>query len=194
MSRPTLTTDRIRLVPMSTEHLPLLVELDADPEVLRFILGRARTEDEVLDHWGPVCADSAADGFGLGWWVGFRHDTDDFLGWWDLSPGDAAPEPPTRAEAGWRLARRHWRHGYATEGAVALIDHGFRSVGLDAIWAETMAVNQPSRGVMTKLGMRHVRTDHRVWDDPLPGSEQGEVVYEITREQWMGREASLDHP
>ena len=67
MSRPTLVTDRIRLVPMTTEHLPLLVELDADPEVLRFILGRARTEDEVLDHWGPVCADSAADAVGLGW-------------------------------------------------------------------------------------------------------------------------------
>lgn len=37
---------------------------------------------------------------------------------------------------------------------------------------------------MSKLGMRHVRTDHRQWDDPLPGTEQGEVVYEITRRQW----------
>ena len=52
-----------------------------------------------------------------------------------------------------------------------------------------MAVNQPSRGVMVKLGMRHVGTDHRAWDDPLPGTEQGEVVYEITREEWIRREA-----
>ena len=194
MSRPTLVTDRIRLVPMTTEHLPLLVELDADPEVLRFILGRARTEDEVLDHWGPVCADSAADAVGLGWWVGFGREADDFLGWWDLSPDHAEPGPPTRAEAGWRLARKSWRQGYATEGAVALIDHGFRSVGVDTIWAETMAVNQPSRGVMVKLGMRHVRTEHRAWDRPIAGAEQGEVVYEITREEWMRREASTDQP
>jgi RimJ/RimL family protein N-acetyltransferase len=189
MTRPTLTTQRIRLVPMTTEHLPLLVGLDADPDVLRHILGRGRDEQEVRSFWGPICADTAADAVGLGWWVGFRRDTDDFLGWWDLSPDVTGPERPTRAEAGWRLSRQHWRHGYATEGAAALLDHGFHTIGLDMVWAETMTVNEPSRGVMVKLGMRHVRTDHRAWDDPLPGSDQGEVVYEITREEWIRRDA-----
>jgi RimJ/RimL family protein N-acetyltransferase len=189
MTRPTLTTDRIRLVPMTIEHLPLLVELDADPDVLRYVLGRARSEREVRNHWGPVCADTDADAVGLGWWIGYRQDTGDFLGWWDLSPDVPVPRRPSRAEAGWRLARQNWGHGYATEGAAALLDHGFNSIGLDTVWAETMAVNQPSRGVMAKLGMRHVRTDHRAWADPLPGAEQGEVVYEITREEWILREA-----
>lgn len=58
-------------------------------------------------------------------------------------------------------------------------------VGLKLVWAETMAVNQVSRAVMTKLGMRHVRTVHRVWDDPLPGAEHGEVVYQISRDEWV---------
>ena len=48
-----------------------------------------------------------------------------------------------------------------------------------------MAVNQPSRQVMIKLGMRHIRTDHRHWDDPLPGSDQGEVVYAMSRDEWI---------
>lgn len=85
------------------------------------------------------------------------------------------------------MARRHWRQGYATEGAAALLDHGFTTVGLGTVWAETMAVNLPSRGVMTRLGMRHVHTDHRSWDHPLPGTEHGEVVYEITRDEWTSR-------
>jgi RimJ/RimL family protein N-acetyltransferase len=187
MSRPVLVTPRIRLVPMTTEHLPRLVELDADPEVLRYILGRARTRQEVHDYWGPVCADTDADAVALGWWVGFGREDGDFLGWWDLSPGVPVPEQPIRAEAGWRLARRHWRQGYATEGAAALLRHGFDSPGLQTVWAETMAVNQASRAVMAKLGMRHVRTDHRGWDHPLPGSEHGEVVYEITRDEWLSR-------
>lgn len=204
MSRPVLTTARVRLVPMTTEHLPLLVELDSDAEVLRHLLGRARSEREARDFWGPVCADTDADALGLGWWVGFDSE-DGFLGWWDLSPGDlrapqggTGPSAPTDphgdggsrvrcAEAGWRLARRHWRRGLATEGAAALLDHGHGPVGLDLAFAETMAVNLASRGVMAKLGMRHVRTDHREWDDPLPGAEQGEVVYEITREEWWRR-------
>lgn len=94
-------------------------------------------------------------------------------------------ERPSRAEAGWRLVRRHWSQGYATEGASALLAHGFTTVGLDTVWAETMAVNLPSRRVMAKLGMRHVRTEHRSWDDRLPGAEQGEVVYEITWNHWL---------
>jgi RimJ/RimL family protein N-acetyltransferase len=188
--RPVLTSARIRLEPMTEEHLPLLVELDADEEVLRYILGRARSEQEVLDHWGPICADVHADAVGLGWWVGRRRSDGDVLGWWDLSPGRPVPAQPSSAEAGWRLARRHWRQGFATEGASALLDHGFGTVGLDEVWAETMAVNTPSRRVMTKLQMRHVRTEHRSWHDPLPGADQGEVVYRITHEVWAGRATS----
>lgn len=184
MPRPHLSTPRIRLEPMTPEHLPLLVDLDGDAEVLRFILGRSRTSREVETFWGPICSDTAADASGLGWWVGRRSDDGDFLGWWDLSPDTPVAGPPARAEAGWRLARRHWRHGYASEGAAALFDHGFDTIGLDAVWAETMAVNVASRGVMARLGMRHIRTDHREWSDPLPGSEQGEVVYETTRDEW----------
>ena len=183
MGRPVLTTARIRLEPMTIEHLPLLVGLDADGEVLRHILGRARTEQEAQDFWAPICADLDADAVGLGWWVGRRLLDGSFLGWWDLSPEPAAAAPP-RAEAGWRLARRHWRLGYATEGAKALLDHGFTTAGLDEVWAETMAVNEPSRRVMARLGMRHLRTEHRSWEESLPGADQGEVVYAITREQW----------
>ncbi len=182
MSRVPLTTARIRLEPMTADHLSLLVDLDSDAEVLRYILGRARTPQEATAFWEPVCADTDADAVGLGWWVGRRRDDGEFLGWWSLSPDRPVPEVPTRAEAGWRVARRHWGQGLATEAAAALVDHGFATVGLRTIWAETMAVNEASRRVMTKLGMRHVRTDHRSWDHPLPGAELGEVVYELTRD------------
>nr|WP_296068953.1 hypothetical protein [uncultured Actinoplanes sp.] len=47
MPQPILHTARLRLVPLADEHLGLEVELDSDPEVLRFLYGRARTPDEV---------------------------------------------------------------------------------------------------------------------------------------------------
>jgi len=108
---------------MTSEHLPLLVDLDADAEVLRYILGRARSPLEVQDFWGPICADTDANAVGLGWWIGRRRSDGDFLGWWDLSPNRPVAKNPFRAEAGWRLARRHWRQGYATEGAAKVLDH-----------------------------------------------------------------------
>ena len=61
---------------------------------------------------------------------------------------------------------------------------GLGEAAASAVLTFLITEHQPSRRVMTKLGMRHVRTDHRQWDDPLPGSEQGEVVYEVSHGEW----------
>ncbi len=41
MSQPTLGTGRLRLVPLTDEHLQLEIDLDADAEVMRYLTGRA---------------------------------------------------------------------------------------------------------------------------------------------------------
>ena len=46
-----------------------------------------------------------------------------------------------------------------------------------------MAVNLASRRVMEKSGLRYVRRFNLDFDDPLPGTEQGEVEYALTRDQ-----------
>ncbi len=38
--------------------------------------------------------------------------------------------------------------------------------------------------VMERCGMRYVRTIHEHFDDPIPGTEHGEVEYEIRSEDW----------
>lgn len=55
---------------------------------------------------------------------------------------------------------------------------------------ETMGVNTASRRVMERSGLRYVRTFHFEWDDPLPGTEHGEVEYEILRSDWQGGNAA----
>ncbi len=47
MAQRMLRTGRLELVPLADEHLELEVELDSDPEVLRYLYGRARTQSEV---------------------------------------------------------------------------------------------------------------------------------------------------
>ncbi|MET0821258.1 MAG: GNAT family N-acetyltransferase [Aeromicrobium sp.] len=191
MPRPVLTSTRIELRPMTMQHLPLLHGLDSDPLVMEFLLGRARTPEEIDDFWAPRCADRLADETGLGWWVGFEGQT--FLGWWDLGRSSSRPDAPVdsdQAEIGWRVMRRHWGRGLATEAALLLLDHGFSTLGLRRIWAETMAANLASRSVMRKIGMNHVNTEMRQWDEPLPGADQGEVLYEITAAQWNERTAN----
>jgi RimJ/RimL family protein N-acetyltransferase len=184
MSQATLWTQRIQLVPLSEEHLEYEVELDADPEVMRYLgNGRARGRQEVETiHRQRLAVATRVPG--LGFWVGFVDGA--FVGWWILESPQRADQGPVggQAELGYRLLRRCWRQGLASEGARELIRHGFEDLGLVRIFAETMAVNTASRATMTSVGMRHVRTFHLDWGEPLPGSDLGEVEYAITRERW----------
>ena len=111
--------------------------------------------------------------FGL--WAGETEGR--FAGVWFLSRD---PDNPRAGEIGWRLPRHAWGQGYAVEGSRALVAHAYDTLGLTRLWAETMAVNTRSRRVMERLGMTHVSTEVREWEDPIPGWEQGEVVYELT--------------
>jgi RimJ/RimL family protein N-acetyltransferase len=186
--QPTLQTARLTLVPLTDEHLELEVELDSDAEVMRYLTGRALSRAEVERARQRRIA-AARSVPGLGFWVGF--DRDDFIGWWILQPphGPDQPEVAREADLGYRLLRRHWRRGYAAEGARELIRYGFADIGLNRIFAQTMAVNTPSRATMTAAGLTFVRAfvSGDPYDDLVPGAGQGEVEYEITRSTWQQR-------
>jgi RimJ/RimL family protein N-acetyltransferase len=156
VTQPRLHTQRLSLVPLADEHLPLEVELDSDPEVMRYLTGRARSSTEVQQAHQLRLA--AADEMpGLGFWAGFARD--DFVGWWILQPPDGPDQPigAGQAELGYRLLRRYWRRGYATEGARELIRYGFEQLSLDRIYAQTMAVNAASRATMAAVGLTFSR-------------------------------------
>jgi RimJ/RimL family protein N-acetyltransferase len=190
MSQSTLHTRRIRLVPLADEHLEHEIELDSDPEVMRYLGdGRPRTRAEVETVHARRLA-TASRVPGLGYWVGFVDGG--FVGWWILGPPERPDQGPVegQAELGYRLLRRLWRQGLASEGGRELIRYGFEDLDLTRIFAETMAVNTASRATMAAVGMAYVRTFHLEFDEPLPGTELGEVEYAITREQWNRRAGS----
>lgn len=183
MGQVVLRTRRLVLVPLAAEDLAHEVELDSDPEVMRHLSGRASTRAEVEERHARRLAVAGLVP-GLGFWAGFVGSS--FVGWWILEPPERADQGPVegQAELGYRLLRRYWRQGLASEGARELLRHGFEDLGLQRVFAETMAVNVASRATMAALGMSHVRTSHLDWAEPIPGAEHGEVEYEITRDTW----------
>jgi RimJ/RimL family protein N-acetyltransferase len=173
----TLHTERLTLVPLSDEHLEWEVELDSDPEVMRYLGGRARTREEVeAMHARRIAAAQKVDG--LGFWAGLVDDA--FVGWWILQPahGPDQPDDPGVADLGYRLLRRHWRKGLASEGSRELVRYGFEEVGLDRVIAQTLAANAGSRSVMERAGLTYVRTFLSSMADEY------EVEYELTRTQF----------
>ena len=201
MPQPILRTARLLLVPLADRHLDLEVRLDSDPEVLRYISGRARSRDEVAaSHARRMALAGRVDG--LGYWMAFgsgggargttppeREDEGEFVGLMMLPPvhGPDQPDDPTVCDLGYRLVRRYWRQGLASEASRTLLRHAFDSVGQSRVIAQTMATNAGSRRVMEAIGMRYVRTYFPPWEKPLPDADQGEVEYEITRGMWQAR-------
>jgi RimJ/RimL family protein N-acetyltransferase len=190
MAQPTLCTERLLLVPLTDEHLRFEIELDSDPEVMRYLTGRACSPEEVeQSHRRRTAAANQVPG--LGFWTGFADD--EFVGSWTLQPphGPDQPRIPGEADLGYRLLRRHWGRGYASEGARELIRHGFQDVGLNRVFAQTLAVNAASRATMASVGLTFTWAfiSGEPYDDLVPGAEQGEVEYELTRTTWQQRSA-----
>jgi RimJ/RimL family protein N-acetyltransferase len=179
--QPVLRTERLVLEPLADAHLELEIELDSDAEVLRYLFPRARTADEVrAKHLDRMAEGREVDGLGM--WMGFldgaARDASGFVGLFMLTPREG------QAELGYRIRRDRWRQGFAREGSLALLRHGFETLGLERVVAQTMAVNAGSRAVLASVGLSFVRTFHEVFDDPVPGTEQGEVEYAVTRAEW----------
>ena len=173
-----LTTARLRLRTFRTDDLPLYAALNADPEVVEFLGGQplSRAEsDAIAEHAqgqharegiGLLAVERAEDGVFLGS-CGLHHVT----AWY--------PD----IEVAWRLARRHWGHGYATEAGAAWLRHGFTTLDLPRVIsiADREPPNVRSIAVMRRLGM--VR-DHDADLVDETGEPFAAVVHSITAAQW----------
>ena len=173
-------TERLVLRELMSEDVELLVDLDSDPAVMHYITnGVATPRREVASQIAALISEYAEHP-GLGRWAAIERASGVFVGWFALSP-----TPPGAAELGYRLRSAYWRRGLGSEGASALVRMAFEDVGLERVWAQTMAVNVGSRAVMARAGLRYVRTFYLEFDDPIPGTELGEVEYAITRDVWL---------
>jgi RimJ/RimL family protein N-acetyltransferase len=166
-----LQTERLFLRRFTVDDVDEIVALDSDPEVMRYISGgkptpRSEIETDYLPSWLSYYERFA----GFGFWAAVEKASGEFIGWFHFrSPPDHAVDD---VELGYRLRRSAWGKGYATEASRALIDKGFRELGVQRVFASTMAVNKASRRVMEKAGLKFV------------GDEHGEAEYALTREEW----------
>ena len=180
-----LETERLVLREFTAGDVDAVVELDSDPEVMHFVTGglptpAAEVRDEVLPYWLAFYP----RGEGFGFWAGIERATGRFIGWFHFRPHSGAEA--AGVELGYRLRREFWGRGYATEGSRALIHKGFAELGVERVYAETMAVHVASRRVMENAGLRYIRTFHQDWPYPIPGDEHGDVEYALTRAEWAG--------
>jgi RimJ/RimL family protein N-acetyltransferase len=152
-------------------------ELNADPQTLVYFpatLSRLES-DALIDR---TEANFARLGYGL--WALELKDTGDFIGFTGLSPMPEDVPGAGGVEVGWRLARRAWHRGYATEAARAAVGVAFDGAGLAELWSMTAVLNEPSQAVMRRIGMTEAaRFAHPRVPDGHPVKPH--VVYHLAR-------------
>jgi RimJ/RimL family protein N-acetyltransferase len=179
---PVLETARLVLRPFVDADARLLLALDSDPEVMRYI-GPFRLADEAAyrDRIRNYFLPSYQRHPGYGFWPAEERDTGAFVGWFHLRPGvdyRFAAEAGFRAgeyDVGFRLIRAAWGKGYATEVTRALVGRAFTDSGVDAVVACVLTTNRASVRVLEKAGLR------RVSEFALPGFDTPAAKYELTK-------------
>jgi RimJ/RimL family protein N-acetyltransferase len=120
-----------------------LVDLDSDPDVMRFINGgRPTPRQEIERDVLPAFLGYNERFAGYGFWAVLEKATGRFIGWFHFRPAAAAH--PDEVELGYRLRKSAWGQGHATEGSRALIDKGFAELGVQRVVAFTSALQEPS--------------------------------------------------
>jgi len=120
-------------------------------------------------------------------WVVERQNDGAFLGYCGLKRVDAAGTSLTGSlEIGWSLAEQYWGRGYATEAAVAVLDHAFDQYDVPFVVALTVAENVASWRVMKRIGMTR-RADLDFDDPAFSDAFNPTIVYGIDRDQPRGR-------
>lgn len=179
-----LVTERLILRRLTEADAGNLLELDSDPEVMRYLTGGIpHTHEEIVTRVLPRFLAYYERYQQYGFWAAIERTSGDFLGWFHFRPYRAAPE---EIELGYRLKRSAWGKGYATEGSRALIKKGFTELGVDKIVGDTLAGNARSRRVMEAVGMK-LEQSFVCDPDEFPAWSEEErrgVKYVISRAQW----------
>jgi RimJ/RimL family protein N-acetyltransferase len=177
-----VTTPRLILRAWKDVDREAYAAMNADPEVMRYFpaLQSREQSDRSIDAWSEELALR-------GWsnWAVALRETGAFIGFVGLTVPKRAFHFQPCVEIGWRLAREHWKQGYATEGAKAALRVGFDQARLEEIVSLTALANLPSRAVMERIGMMNALED---FDHPaLPEGHalRRHCLYRLSRARWL---------
>lgn len=147
-----LESERVLLRDWQESDLAPWIALNLDAENLRYF-PRTYTEAESRASFRRLKELLETNPFGL--WAAQEKSSGEFMGFVGLAKQDfpgVAFMPCV--EIGWRLEKKYWGKGYATEAAKVVLAFGLEDLAIGEIFSYTAVGNTPSMNVMRKIGLR----------------------------------------
>lgn len=147
-------TNRLILREIIPEDVDALFELDADPEVHKYLGNKPLVEKvqvvEIIEFIRQQYEEN-----GIGRWAVIEKSTHQFVGWCGLKlVKELTNNHINYYDVGYRLIRKYWGNGYATESALASLKYGFEVLKVNDIYACAHYENVASNHVLNKIGMQ----------------------------------------
>jgi RimJ/RimL family protein N-acetyltransferase len=160
-----LETERLILRRQVIEDLDALWELYCDPEVTKYIPDAPKTRDEAREElkWFMNGHPRRPE---LGLWATILKENGRFIGRCGLLPWTI--DRQDEVEVAFTIARVHWGHGLGSEVAQAILQYGFRELGLTRLICLIDPENLPSQRVAENLGMRLEKKLDGIDGDGIP--------------------------
>ncbi len=173
-----IATERLLLRDFVTDDWPDVLAYQCDPRYLQFYPWADRTEAEVR-RFVKLFVDQQTERPRRNFQFAITFpDGGQVIGNIGIR---RKPENDWEADIGYELAPEYWGRGYATEAALAIVDFGFRELGLHRISSWCIADNAASARVLERVGLRPEgrlrENEHfkgRWWDTLLYGLLESE--------------------
>jgi RimJ/RimL family protein N-acetyltransferase len=145
-----LETERLIIRHLTPEDGEFILELLNESSFIRNIADRGvRTVEDAQAYIQNGPAESyAKNGFGL--FAVELKQTGLPIGMCGLIRRDVLPD----VDIGYALLERYWNKGYAQEAAAAVLNYGYKTIGLKRIVAITALDNDASANVLEKIGLQ----------------------------------------
>lgn len=176
-----MNTERLILRQWKQTDHSTFIKMGSDPEVMKYF-HEILTPQKSIEMAEKIYELIEQNGWGF--WAVELKDTGEFIGFIGLHYQPTLFEFSPCVEIGWRLLKKYWGKGYATEGGRAALTYAFEKLNLNKVVAFTACVNKPSEAVMRKLGMKKVR---QFKHPELPAGHflQDHVLYEIDKDTFI---------
>lgn len=151
-------TQRLILREVLPADLDGFYELDSDPEVHRYLGNNPVKDKEKLRDIITFIRQQYAEN-GIGRWAIIDKSTHSFIGWTGLKlVRETVNNHTNHYDLGYRLIRKYWGQGIATEAAIASLKYGFEKLNLQEIYAAAHVDNTASNRILQKAGFTFIET------------------------------------
>lgn len=152
-----IETERLILRDMRLTDLDSMFELDSDPEVHKYLGNKpVKTKEESRRIIEGVL--KQYEERGIGRWVAIEKKTGECIGWSGIRLNNEYNMNgfDEYYDVGYRLIKRFWGKGYATESGKAAVDYAFNTLKLSEIYGITEIGNEASHNALLKIGLHYV--------------------------------------